>query len=157
MHILKSIIRWLNTRNLNEKLFGVGYGYATPSKWLHENNDRLFIILKTRGAVSGFGLALVETGLIGSTLICIFFINLFISLHKKYKKLLSISARRWFRMLAILYIVFCFDFYFYSNVLFRTLPMPFILASSIASVTIVSKFDFKFLEFEIQQKSIYKG
>jgi hypothetical protein len=136
-----SIIDWLRSADTWTMLFGKGYGAATPSIWLQEKSDLLFNIIGTRGAICGAGLALIETGLIGFLVIGYWFVHIFIQIVCAFRQASSFVAQRWFKTLFIIHCVFCFDFFFYSIVLLRTLPMPLIFFSLLASIPLVMKWD----------------
>lgn len=134
--LLFSIAEWLGKSSWSTKLLGVGFGAATPSEWLGGNKDAIFDIVGSRGAISGAGLALVETGVIGLGLFIYFFLNL----HRTIRLLIEGSgdfdARRWYKTLNVVFYVFLYDFFFYSTTLLRTLPMPIIFFAAIATLSV---------------------
>lgn len=139
--LLLLVIDWIFTSDIKTMLFGLGYGSVTPSDMLNQGRDILYQTTGLRGAISGFGLAIIETGIFGATLITSFFIYLFVYLGHGFKKLNSSFAKRWYKMLCIIFIVFCFDFFFYSISLLRTMPLPIIFSGLIASIIVVQKID----------------
>ena len=122
-------------------LFGLGYGAVTPSELLGNSRDILYEVTRLRGSLSGFCHALIETGLFGAGLISSFFLIIFIKLKIGIKKLKSKNAVKWYKMLMVILGVFCFDFFFYSTVLFRAMPLPIIFGGLLASIIIVKKID----------------
>ena len=139
--LIKYVYQWLLSVDLSTALFGLGYGSVTSNSWVNSNPDIFFEVMGFRGAISGFILALVETGIVGAGMISSFFIFLFIKLNSEIKKLNTLVAKRWFRMLFIVFLIFCFDFFFYSTVLLRTFPIPIIFSASLASILIVKRID----------------
>ncbi len=117
---------------------------ATPSVWLTEDRDVLFGIIGTRGAISAGGLALIETGLVGFLTMGYWFIHAFWKLIAAYRQVHSLIASRWFRLIMLIHFIFCFDFFFYSNSLLRTFPMPLIFCGFLASAIIVKSKDMDF-------------
>ncbi len=136
-----SIFDWLMSGDTWTLLFGSGFGTATSSIWLREGGDNLFSVIGTRGAISGAGLAAVETGLVGLLTMGWLFVSVTYGLVAVHRKVHSSTAKRWLRTLMIIHLVFCFDFFFYSIVLFRTMPMPFVFFVLLASISLVSRWD----------------
>lgn len=136
-----SIIEWIKNSDFSTMCFGVGYGAATPSVWLNEGRDQLFSIIGTRGAVSGAGISIIETGLLGFITISCFFLHIFNLIIIAKKRVFFNISKRWLYVVAIVHIIFCYDFFFYSTVLLRTLPMPLIFFVMISSIEHVVKLD----------------
>jgi hypothetical protein len=135
--LLFSIVEWLSNSSWPTQLFGVGFGTATPSEWLSGNNDRLFDVLGTRGAISGAGLALVETGIIGLGICIYFFLNLHRTIRIMVKRSEDINLSRWYKTVNVVFYVFLYDFFFYSTAMLRTLPMPIIFFAVVATLSIL--------------------
>jgi len=141
--LLLKICEWLRLNDLNTLFFGIGYGLATPNEWIVEGRDNLFNVTGLRGAVSGFGLVLVETGVVGAMLVSYLFFYLFFKLVNEWRRAKSNSVRRWFKTLISINFVFLFDFYFYSMSLLRTFPLPLIFSGLVASIFIAKRLDKK--------------
>lgn len=139
--ILLEIARWLGSVDLATLLFGAGYGLITPSDWLGGQEDRLFEVLGTRGAISGAGLAVIETGLLGLGLYVAFFLTVARTATILAKQAHTEEARTWYRIVLVLLGVFAYDFFFYSTTLFRTLPMPVLVFSVLASLSLARRLD----------------
>ena len=139
--LMLSIVNWFSELDWASRLFGLGLGTVTPSEWLGGHEDPLFRVLNTRGAISGAGVALIETGLVGLGLFVVLFLKLFTITFKYSQKAQTVDARRWYRTVIILLGVFAFDFFFYSTILLRTLPMPIIFFSIIASIPLAMEYD----------------
>jgi hypothetical protein len=137
--LILSIVEWLNASSWSTQLFGVGFGAATPSEWLGGQGDPLFGILGTRGAISGAGLALVETGILGLGLFIYFFFNLRREIKIQIKNSDALNAVRWYKTVLVIFYVFLFDFFFYSTSLFRTMPMPILFFAIIATLSMKNK------------------
>ena len=135
--LLFSIAEWLSNSSWSTQLFGVGFGAATPSEWLGQQSDPLFNIIGTRGAISGAGLALVETGILGLGIFIYFFLNLHRMVRLQIKKSENLDVSRWYKTMNVIFYVFLFDFFFYSTVLLRTLPMPIIFFAVLATLSII--------------------
>jgi hypothetical protein len=135
--LLLHIGNWLYHADPMTFWFGAGFGAATPSEWIDGGSDPLFELVGSRGAISGAGLALVETGVVGLSLISGFFIWLLVSTIRDYRASKSLLARRWYRTVFILFGVFWYDFFFYSTVLLRTMPLPVIFFAIVASIPLV--------------------
>jgi hypothetical protein len=135
--LLFSIAEWLSNSSWSTQLFGVGFGTATPSEWLSGNNDRLFDVLGTRGAISGAGLALVETGIIGLGICIYFFLNLHCIIRIMVKRSEDFNLSRWYKTVNVVFYVFLYDFFFYSTALLRTLPMPIIFFAIVATLSVL--------------------
>jgi hypothetical protein len=146
--LLIFIIDSILSADLPTMLFGLGPGSITPSAWLNESNDVIYDMLGTRGAISGLGLSLVETGLVGAFILSSFFIYSFRKIRKMHKTLQSSIAKKWIRVLIVIFLIFCFDFFFYSTVLFRTMPMPLLFWGALGSIFIVKRLDLKLLNME---------
>lgn len=129
-----SIYDWIRSTDGWTLLFGIGFGSVTPSMWLHDTGDLLFSTIKTRGAISGAGVSIIETGLIGFSLVTYFFIHIFIRIISAHKNSRTRRIKIWFSTLFIIHTIFCFDFFLYSTVLLRVLPMPLIFFSMLASI-----------------------
>jgi hypothetical protein len=121
-----SILNYIINQDFTSILFGMGHGSFTPSKWINSTTDLLFINIGTRGAFTGANQVLLENGVIGFLIIFLFFINIFYKIFKQFLKYKFRSYRN------SIFIIFCIhsvcfaDFLFYSSLLFKTLPMPFI-------------------------------
>ena len=146
--LLNSIFEWIKLGDLKTMLFGLGYGSVTPNSWI-QGEDILFLTIGTRGAISGFGLAIIETGIVGSALISIFLFYIPLKIMFTIKKLYSNQAKRWFRMLILVFLIFIFDFFLYSVSLMRTMPLPLIFILALSSITIVQRIDTNFKESEL--------
>lgn len=136
-----SIVKWLVSQNTVTFLFGHGFGSVTPSMWLHHDNDLLFSLTGTRGAISSAGLSTIETGIVGLALISIFFVSALIKMIVAYRNSNMNIVKRWFGTLIVINVIFCFDFFLYSTVLLRTMPMPLIFFSMLASIYIAKRFE----------------
>jgi hypothetical protein len=136
--LLLSILEFISNAHWTIQLFGVGFGVATPSEWLGENDDALFKIIGTRGAISGAGLALVETGLIGLIILVYFFYTLHRAIRRSINNSSNLKFLRWCKTLNVIFFVFIYDFFFYSTVLLRTLPMPIIFFTAIATLSYIN-------------------
>lgn len=134
--LLFSMAEWLRISSWSTQLFGVGFGVATPSEWLGGQSDPLFDILGTRGAISGAGLALVETGILGLGILIYFFLNLRRTIRLHIEKSANLDVSRWYKTINVIFYVFLYDFFFYSTVLLRTLPMPIIFFAIIFTLSI---------------------
>jgi len=137
--LISSIFDWLYNSAFLTKLFGLGFGVATPSEWIGQSTDPLFPILGTRGAISGAGLALIETGLIGFGLITLFFVRIYFSLQIAIKSARNAQSLRWYKTLEVLLFLTLYDFFFYSTVLFRTIPMPLIFFALLSTMVSTGK------------------
>jgi len=137
--LISSIFDWLYNSAFLTKLFGLGFGVATPSEWIGQSTDPLFPILGTRGAISGAGLALIETGLIGFGLITLFFVRIYFSLQIAIKSTRNAQSLRWYKTLEVLLFLTLYDFFFYSTVLFRTIPMPLIFFALLSTMVSTGK------------------
>tara|TARA_B100001027_G_C16261843_1_gene329864 strand:+ start:928 stop:2277 length:1350 start_codon:yes stop_codon:yes gene_type:complete len=108
------------------QLLGGGFGSYSYNEWTFSNQDRFFEENLFRGAFSGLLIILLEVGYVG----LIFHLLIFYSLIKKIrfntKNIRTDSYKRWSRICYVFLFIFAYDFFFYSTVLFRTLPMPFI-------------------------------
>lgn len=134
--LFSSIIQWLLVSDLSVKLFGVSIGNATASLWRENHNDALFTTIGTRGAISGFGLTLIETGIIGALIMIFFFYNLRKNIYSLARISNDLIYSRWLKTFNILIYVFIYDYFFYSTTLLRTLPMPVLFFSAIATLNI---------------------
>ena len=134
--LFSSIIQWLLKSDLSVKLFGVGTGNATASLWRENDTDALFTTIGTRGAISGFGLTLIETGIIGALIMIYFFYNLRKMIHDSARISKDLFYTRWLKTVNILVYVFIYDYFFYSTILLRTLPVPILFFSAIATLNI---------------------
>jgi len=110
------------------QLFGYGFGYVTPSEYINES-DNLFAKLGFRGAISGALEMLIEGGVIALGLFSYLFISPLLHLLRKRRALRKVGGKNSREYKAssitiILLLVFIFDFFFYSNILFSTLPLP---------------------------------
>jgi hypothetical protein len=150
--LLFLIVDFVLSADLSTILFGLGPGSITPSIWLDGGRDVMYGALGFRGAISGLGLSLIETGLIGTFIFTSFFIYSFRKMHMIYKTLQSSVARRWVRMLKVLFLIFCFDFFFYSTVLFKVMPMPLLFWGAFGSIFVVRRLDLDFLNMEKYKK-----
>lgn len=135
------IVRWLQEADTMTLLVGLGFGTVTPSEWLGTEGDRLFDVLGTRGAISGAGLAVLETGLLGLALYVMLFAGAVQAAWAERRRARTRLARNWFGTVLVLIGVFAYDFFFYSLVLLRTLPMPFIFFGVLASIPLVARWD----------------
>jgi hypothetical protein len=138
-----SIIDWLSSADVRTLLFGNGFGTATPSVWLQEGSDPLFSLIGTRGGISGAGLAAVETGVVGLVTIGYLFVHIFKAIASAHRQADSLTARRWLRTLMIIHVVVCYDFFFYSTVLLRTLPLPAIFFALLGSIVFIKRWEQK--------------
>lgn len=122
-------------------LFGHGAGYITPSSWVN-SADVMFDRLGYRGAVSGAGIALVEGGLVGFFLnISIFFVFYF-EVFVNSRRLINPQLRALNRIVFVASLVFLYDYFLYSIVLFRTFPMPVIFLFSYFSLVVMKRYDY---------------
>ena len=121
------VFDWLGSVDWITKLFGLGYGSVTPSVWLHSSDDLLFEVLGVRGGLSGANHALLEVGIIGMLLQTSILFSAFFLVRKWRKTSISRHATQAFQVLELMFLVFFFDYFFYSTVLFNALPIPFIL------------------------------
>ena len=135
--LLLSIMDWLNNSSWFVQLFGIGFGAVTPSEWLGGRDDPLFNVLGTRGAISGAGLALIETGVIGFAILLYFFLKIHCKIKLLIKNSNNLGINNWFKTVNIIFYIFIYDFFFYSTVLFRVLPLPIIFFGIIATLTLV--------------------
>jgi len=113
------------------QLFGYGFGYITPSEYINAS-DTLFSRLGFRGAISSAMEILVEGGMVGLTLCSYLLIAPFFSLVSKRRRIRKEVGKGSLEykntsILIIILSIFMFDFYFYSNILLSTLPMPLLL------------------------------
>jgi hypothetical protein len=139
--LVAEIVRWLQVADTTTLLVGLGFGTVTPSEWLGTEGDRLFDVLGTRGAISGAGLAVLETGLLGLALYLMLFAGAIQATLAERRRAHTRLARNWFGTVLVLIGVFAYDFFFYSLVLLRTLPLPFIFFSILASLPLVARWD----------------
>jgi hypothetical protein len=137
--LLIYIVDWIKQQEILTILFGIGFGAITPSDWLANQSDPLFNLIGARGAISGFGLTLIETGVVGSILMFIFFINILLKVLILSRNENDLRLKRWYKTVVIILFVFMYDYFFYSTVLLRVLPMPIILFSIIASIGLKRK------------------
>jgi hypothetical protein len=135
------ILRWLFAQDWTSMLFGIGFGAVTPSSWIQQSIDPLFELLGTRGALSGAGLALIETGLIGLALMTTFFVALMIATVRLLRRCVMPEVRGWLKTTILIQLVFWYDFFFYSTSLFRILPLPLLLFATVASLVIASRWE----------------
>jgi len=142
--VVLEIVRWLSQADWITMLFGAGFGIATPSEFLGDQRDPLFQLIGTRGAISGAGLAVLETGLIGLGLFFVFFFGMLSLAWRSARQARTDTARRWFRTVMVLMAVFLYDFFFYSTTLLRTLPMPVLIFAIAASLPIARRVDMQF-------------
>jgi len=110
------------------QLFGYGFGYITPSEYINDA-DIMFAKLGYRGAISGALEIFIEAGVVGLTLLSFLFLSPFAHLLRKrraIKKAISSDSFEYkiTSLLVIGFLVFVYDFYLYSNILFSTLPLP---------------------------------
>lgn len=138
-----SIFQWAGSVDIGTLLFGLGYGRVTPSSWLSGEDDLLFDAIGTRGAISGAGMALIETGVIGLVLMIAFFVSIFLCVLRARKRVKRDVSRRWLNSMLVILSVFVYDFFFYSIVLLRTMPMPLLFFALIASIALVQQWDLK--------------
>lgn len=125
------IIKFLINSDLSIVFFGFGHGSLTPSSWLNESKDLFFTNIGTRGAFTGANQTLLETGIVGICLIIFFFIIIFIKVYSLTKN----GSRSFKNIVFVLLIINCiclFDFFFYSSLLFKTLPMPLVFFGCLA-------------------------
>ena len=139
--LLLSIVQWISNSNWFVMLFGIGFGVATPSDWLGGNVDPLFSILGTRGAISGACLSLIETGIFGFGLFVLFFNKIHNRIWYLIKDAGDHHLKRWYKMVAVAFYIFVYDFFFYSTTLFRVLPMPVIFFAIIFTLVKQKKAD----------------
>jgi hypothetical protein len=137
--LLMYLSDWLSNASLQVKLFGVGFGIATSNQWSVGPSDPLFNFIGARGAISGAGLTLIETGIIGLLIFIFFFTNIFLKIKQLLRHEVNPNTRRWYRTVELLFWVFLFDFFFYSTILFRTMPLPIIFFTIISTLTILEQ------------------
>ena len=138
--LIVSVFQWFSGASFWVKLFGLGFGVATPSAWIGASSDPLFDILGTRGATSGAILTIIETGFVGFALINTFFIAVYRSLRigiRESSQAGHVLLHRWYKTLEVLFYLSLYDFFFYSITLFRTLPAPMILFGLLSTITIL--------------------
>jgi hypothetical protein len=114
--------------NILNQLFGYGFGYITPSEYINEA-DTMFSKLGFRGAISSALEIYIEAGIIGLTLLSYLFLSPFVHLFRKRRAIKKEIGKdsleyKTTSLLIIGLLVFVFDFYLYSNILFSTLPLP---------------------------------
>jgi hypothetical protein len=137
--VVLDILRWLIHADWHSLLFGMGFGTVTPSEWLPDSDDPLFKALGTRGAISGAGLAVLETGLVGLSLFVLMFGIVIMMSLRQSRRTRSLAARQWLRTVLVIVGVFAFDFFFYSTALLRTLPLPYLFFLVVASVPVAAE------------------
>lgn len=137
--VVLDILRWLIHADWPTALFGMGFGTVTPSEWLPDSDDPLFKALGTRGAISGAGLALLETGLAGLSLFVLMFSIVIAMCLRLSRRTPSLAARQWLRTVLVVTGVFAFDFFFYSTALLRTMPLPYLFFLVVASVPLAAE------------------
>ena len=108
------------------QLLGNGFGSYSYNEWTYSNQDRFFEENLFRGAFSGLLMILLEVGYVGLIFHLLIFYSLFKKIRFNTKNIRTDSYKRWSRICYVLLFIFAYDFFFYSTVLFRTLPMPFI-------------------------------
>ncbi len=124
---VKGLDLMFSSHILNQ-LFGYGFGYITPSEYINEA-DTMFSKLGFRGAISSALEIYIEAGVVGLTILSYLFLSPFVHLLSKrsaLKKKIGKDSLEYktTSLLIIGLFVFAFDFYFYSNILFSTLPLP---------------------------------
>ena len=129
------------SQDLLHQFFGAGFGSYTSNEWLFSNQDRFFEETLFRGAFSGFLIILLEVGYIGVAIHLAIFINFYQSIKRNLVILQNPDLKRWSRIVFIIFFIFVYDFFFYSMVLFRTLPMPLIFILIYFSLFYVRKLD----------------
>ncbi len=129
------------TQDLFTQIFGFGFGSFTYNEWVFENQDRFFELTLFRGTFSGLLIILLETGYFGLYLHLHLFYIFYKSIRFNISHLKNPDFIRWSRILLVIFFIFLFDFFFYSIVLFRTLPMPLIFLIMYMSVFYVRSMD----------------
>lgn len=148
------IVNWLYHADTMTQLFGVGFGKATPSSWITSDDDILFNLLGTRGSISGAGLTLIESGIVGILFFISFFLLIFYKI-KSVKKILYFSdSKRWMNVVFVIMCVFALDFFLYSTVTFRTLPMPILFFTILSSVFLIEKYEIASSIDEVSNSSL---
>jgi hypothetical protein len=137
------IIQWLNDSGPWTWMFGNGFGSATRNAWTNSGSDPLFDVIASRGGISGAGLAAVETGMVGLALATYAFLHIGMTIRRCRREAKSHIAIRWYRTTALLLAIFAFDFFFYSTVLLRTMPLPLIFFAIVASIVLVRNWELR--------------
>jgi hypothetical protein len=132
--ILYKIIEFSTQSGIKTFLFGIGPGMATPNMWIGNDRDILFSIIGARGAISGIGLTLLESGLIGVTILTYFIFFNVKYIYKTSKVIIDPLNKMWARVILLVHIVFCFDFFFYSTTLFFLNPLPLFYFGSLGLI-----------------------
>lgn len=127
------------------QFFGAGFGAYTENQWVYAGGkDRFFEEVLFRGAFSGLLIILLEVGYLGLLIHLAIFYSFYKTIRKNIKTLHNSDLIKWSRIVFIIFFVFVYDFFFYSMVLFRTLPMPLIFLLIYFSLFYVRDLDKKY-------------
>jgi hypothetical protein len=127
-------------RDLSNMIFGDGAGYVTPSSRLGAT-DILFDRYGFRGAISTTLELALEMGVVGLLFLTVLIGRPIRQLCRSWRDISASgdeNLRRTWWLLFIVFCVFLFDILFYSNILFSTLPLPFLFFCTLIGVNELS-------------------
>ena len=139
LELLKQVFGHLTSQNSQVMFFGYGPSSISPSGLMGPNrNDVMFELTGLRGASSSFLHNLIEVGFLSGVMVIIWFLGMGLKIVVIARSC-NFSPQKHFLSLTTItiYSIFCFDFFFYSKVMWsQSLLAPmffFILAEFMKS------------------------
>ena len=134
------IINWLYHADTMTQLFGVGFvklllPLGLPVMMIY------YLTCLAQEAPFRAGLTLIRPGIIGISFFICFFLFIFFKIKSIKKRLYFPDSKRWMNVVFVIMCVFAVDFFLYSTVTFRTLPMPILFFTILSSIFMIEKYE----------------